>query len=229
MNEMKILLCTTNYWPEPTGIAIYTTDFAELLNVHVSKVCVLTGLPHYPWWRTPHEFSHISEGRIHLDNIEIIRAQHFIPKRLSALVRMRFEFSLWWNLNRVLNSSNDMDIELVIAVIPTVAAGLVARKFATKLRVPFGLIVQDLSGAGAKQSGLKGGFLFSKIAQSLENSVVSGANLLVGVSPAISRVLKSVVGKENRVSTISNNSVRKTNSADKKASIKYMGFNMNFF
>ena len=59
--------------------------------------------------------------------------------------------------------------------------------------------------------------------------MVSGANLLVGVSPAISRVLKSVVGKENRVSTISNNSVRKTNSADKKASIKYMGFNMNFF
>ena len=103
----NILIVSTNYSPEPTGIAVYTTDLAETLKNAGHGIQVLTSLPHYPWWRTPHEFSHISEGRIYLDNIEIIRAQHFIPKRLSALVRMRFEFSLWWNLYRVLNSSND--------------------------------------------------------------------------------------------------------------------------
>ena len=71
--------------------------------------------------------------------------------------------------------------------------------------------------------------LFSKIAKYVENSVVLRANSLVGVSPAISKVLKSVVGNENRVRTISNYSARQISNTDKKASRKYMGFNENSF
>ena len=160
----RVLLVTTNYWPEPTGIAVYTTDLAELLQKDGFEVSVLTSLPHYPWWKIPSEFAHLTEGVAQHESVEVIRAKHLIPPKMNALVRIRFESSLWWNLRRVSKRLVGNDYDAVIACIPTVAAGVVGKRIAKKLGVPFGLIVQDLSGAGAKQSGLKGGALISKIA-----------------------------------------------------------------
>jgi colanic acid biosynthesis glycosyl transferase WcaI len=94
----RVLLVTTNYWPEPTGISVYTTDLAENLNANSYEVSVLTSLPHYPWWKVPSEFSNLGEGVATHNGIEVIRAKHFVPPKMNALLRMRFEFSLWWNL-----------------------------------------------------------------------------------------------------------------------------------
>jgi hypothetical protein len=160
---MKALLVCTNYWPEPTGIAVYTTDLAESLTVEGHQVSVLTSLPHYPWWNVPEEFAHLNEGSQSHQGVTVMRVKHLVPPKMNALLRMRFEISLWWNLRRVSDSTIDNDFDVVIACIPTVAAGIVGKLISKKLRVPFGLIVQDLSGAGAKQSGLRGGAVISKI------------------------------------------------------------------
>ena len=147
----RVLLVTTNYWPEPTGIAVYTTDLAESLATQGDQVTVLTSLPHYPWWRVPSEFAHLGEGTGTHNGLSIIRAKHLVPPKMNALLRMRFETSLWWNLRRVSKSMVGNDFDMVIACIPTVAAGIVGKRIAKKLGIPFGLIVQDLSGAGAKR------------------------------------------------------------------------------
>ena len=70
----RVLLVTTNYWPEPTGIAVYTTDLAESLATQGDQVTVLTSLPHYPWWRVPSEFAHLGEGTGTHNGLSIIRA-----------------------------------------------------------------------------------------------------------------------------------------------------------
>jgi hypothetical protein len=164
----RVLLVTTNFWPEPTGISIYTTDLAENLKAKAHKVSVLTSLPHYPWWKVPMEFSHLGEGVTSHNGIEVIRAKHLVPPKMNALLRVRFELSLWWNLRRVSKGLLGKEFDLVIACMPTVAAGIVGKSISKKLGIPFGLIVQDLSGAGAKQSGLRGGALISKIAHAVE-------------------------------------------------------------
>ncbi len=87
----RVLLVTTNYWPEPTGIAVYTTDLAELLKDDGFEVSVLTSLPHYPWWKIPREFAHLTEGVAQHDSVEVIRAKHLIPPKMNARVRIRFE------------------------------------------------------------------------------------------------------------------------------------------
>ncbi len=163
----KLLILTTNYWPEPTGIAVYTTDLAEYLNKDYFEVTVLTSLPHYPWWKIPSEFAHLAEGVSQRKSVTIFRAKHLIPPKMNALLRVRFEISLWWNLGRASKLMLGSDFDVVIACIPTVAAGIVGMKIAMKLGIPFGLIVQDLSGAGAMQSGLRGGAVISKIAHAV--------------------------------------------------------------
>jgi glycosyltransferase involved in cell wall biosynthesis len=205
---VNLLLVTTNYWPEPTGISVYTTDLARSLAGDCYQVSVLTSLPHYPWWRVPEEFAHLGEGSSDHHGVSVIRAKHLVPSRMNAFLRICFETSLWWNLRRVSKKLAVKDFGVVISCIPTVAAGIVGRKIANQLRVPFGLIVQDLSGAGAKQSGLRGGAVISKIAHAVEGKALLGADGIVVVSPAMRDVVVGLGVQDSRVMQISNYSAR---------------------
>jgi glycosyltransferase involved in cell wall biosynthesis len=115
---------------------------------------------------------------------------------------------LWWNLRRVSNDFKSDEFDLVLACIPTVAAGIVGKRIANKLGLPFGLIVQDLSGAGAKQSGLRGGALISKLAHAVEGSALKAADGLVVVSPAMRDVVFGLGVEGSRISQILNYSAR---------------------
>ena len=212
---MQLLLVTTNYWPEPTGIAVYTTDLAEALGTKGHQVTVLTSLPHYPWWRISPEFAHLGEGLGTQNGVSVIRAKHLVPTKMNALLRMRFETSLWWNLRRVSKSMVGNEFDVVIACIPTVAAGIVGKRIAKSLGIPFGLIVQDLSGAGAKQSGLSGGAVISKIAHAVEGRALHGADSLVVVSPGMRDVVVSLGVPAGRITQITNYSARAIASVDK--------------
>jgi len=220
----RVLLVTTNYWPEPTGIAVYTTDLAETLQADGHAVAVLTSLPHYPWWRVPSEFAHLGEGAGIHNGVSMIRARHLVPPKMNAFLRMRFETSLWWNLRRVSKTMLGDDFDLVIACIPTVAAGIVGKRIARELDIPFGLIVQDLSGAGAKQSGLRGGAVISKIAHFVEGKALHSADALVVVSPAMRDVVVALGVPAERITQITNYSARAISNFDKASARAQFGW-----
>lgn len=225
----QVLLVTTNYWPEPTGIAVYMTDLAEMLKGDGFEVSVLTSLPHYPWWKIPREFAHLTEGVAQHESVEVIRAKHLIPPKMNALVRIRFEISLWWNLRSVSKRLVDNDFDAVIACIPTVAAGIVGKRIAMKLSVPFGLIVQDLSGAGAKQSGLKGGALISKIALAVEGLLLKAADAMVVVSPAMRKVILGLGIEATLVTQIMNYSARNIMNINRDSARANLGWTSDDF
>lgn len=225
----KVLIIATNFWPEPTGIAVYTTDLAELLYGQGHSVSVLTSLPHYPWWKVPEKYSHLVEGINTHNGVSVIRAKHLIPPRMDAIMRMTFEGSLWWNLRRVSKNLSSNDFDVVISVIPTLAAGISGRKIARKLDIPFGVIVQDLSGVGARQSGLHGGALISKVAQAVEKSVLNAAKSVVVVSPAMQEVVKSLGVEEFRIRKIFNYSARQIVSFDREKARRQFGWSTHDF
>ena len=225
----KVLLVTTNYWPEPTGISVYTTDLAESLNEAGHSVSVLTSLPHYPWWTVPSEYAHLVEGTSEQNGIKVLRAKHLIPPKMNALIRIRFETSLWWNLRRVSKKFKSGDFDLVISCIPTVAAGIVGKRIAKNFGLSFGLIVQDLSGAGAKQSGLRGGALISKVAHAVEGSALKAADGLVVVSPAMRDVVIGLGVRESRISQILNYSARRIVSVNREQARSKFGWNEDDF
>ena len=205
----RLLLVTTNYWPEPTGIAIYTTDLAESLQKNDFDVSVLTSLPHYPWWKAQPEISHIVEGESQRKSVHIIRVNHLIPPKMNAYIRIRFELSLWRNLKKASKKLVAKDYDAILACIPTVAAGLVGKQMTRRLEIPFGLIAQDLSGVGARQSGLRGGTLISKVANAIEGTVLKAADSIVVVSPAMRDVITRLGVSSAKILEISNYSARK--------------------
>jgi len=225
----RILIGTTNYWPEPTGIAVYTTDLANILTKDGHEVTVLTSLPHYPWWRIPEEYKHLGPGQSEHCDVRVIRAKHIVPSTMNVVQRMRFEFSLWFNLLKVSKKFGAEEFDLVIACIPTVAAGIVAKSIATRMKIPLGLIVQDLSGAGAKQSGLRGGALISKLAERVEGLALHAADSLVVVSPAMGDVVTQLGVEKNKTSLIYNYSARSIFTEDRLKSKEKFGWKKDDF
>ena len=107
---------------------------------------------------------------------------------------------------------------------PTVAAGIVGKRISKLLGVPFGLIVQDLSGAGAKQSGLRGGALISKIAHAVEGRALYEADSLVVVSPTMKDVVIGLGVESRRINQILNYSSRTIASEDQSNARRKFGW-----
>ena len=225
----RIIVVSTNFWPEPTGISIYVTDLADVLTKNCFAVNVLTGLPHYPWWKVPQEYAHLNPGVSTYKDVDVTRVKHFIPARMNAFLRMRFEFSLWWNLRKRIKHLSAEKFDGIVAIIPSVAAGLIARTISRKQKLPLGIIIQDLSSAGASQSGIRGGALISKLAHFVEGKLLLSATKIVVVSPAmIKKVLKMGV-KETDISLIQNYAAKPIEIIEKRISRQKLGWSQDDF
>lgn len=225
----KILLISSNFHPEPTGIAVYTSDLASLLRDKGFDVTVLTGMPHYPWWKTPIEFKSFSKGLSEFEGIRIVRARHYVPQKINVLTRAMYEMSFLTNFCRAEKILARFEFDLIVATIPTVAAGVFASRVCKRRKIPLGLIVQDLSGLGASQSGIKGGRVVSKLVSSLENLVLRNAKSIVGVSPEICFLVEKSGVDKSKVRTIYNYSAKNIVNQDMYESRKRFGFEPSDF
>ena len=207
--KASILLITSNFHPEESGIAVYSSDTASKVLKELAEVSVLTTLPHYPWWRIPEKFLHILPGTTYVNDLEVLRISPFIPKSSSALGRARFEYSFWFRGKKILNTMNLAQYDLVVAIMPTVSSGLLARMVSRKVGIPGVVIFQDISSLGALQSGIPGGKLLYRIAKFLEARASKWASRVVVVSEAMIPVVSRYTNEETPIELIHNYSVLK--------------------
>jgi colanic acid biosynthesis glycosyl transferase WcaI len=205
--KTRTLLITSNFHPEESGIAIYSYDLASKVLLEDSEVSVLTTLPHYPWWRIPEKFSHILPGTTHINDVEVIRLSPFIPKKSSALGRARFEYSFWYRGKKVLKMIDANEYDYVVAIMPTVSAGLLARRVSRKMGIPGVIIFQDISSLGALQSGIPGGKLLYRVAKFLETRASKWASRIVVVSEAMIPVVSGYTSANVPIDLIHNYSL----------------------
>jgi colanic acid biosynthesis glycosyl transferase WcaI len=165
---MKITVIGINYAPEVTGIAPYTTGLAEGLAREGHDVTVVTGLPHYPEWRiTP---GYESRQPTVVNGVSIRRVKHHVPTVPSPRGRVRMEASFAQAAVRARWGRPD----LVIAISPTLlsSAAVVAR--ARMLRIPCGVVVQDLYSRGVVETGAMSGTP-ARLAARFEGGVLATA------------------------------------------------------
>lgn len=169
----RILITGINYAPEETGIAPYTTGLAEHLAAQGYRVTVLTGLPHYPAWRTPDAYRRGSTFRDRRNGVDVIRRRHYIPATQSAARRGLYEASFFAaGLSSLATRGRP---HAVIGVTPSLSGGVLARIAAARFGVPYGLVVQDLAGLAAEQSGIVGGGAVSGAVRLAEGWAARGA------------------------------------------------------
>ncbi len=225
----RVLLVTTNFWPEPTGTGPYATDLAVTLNSVGYSVQVLTGVPHYPWWNIPATYRANPLQWTDLEGIRIARETHYVPSSLNLISRILFELSLIKSLRRAMLKVNSQKYDLVLAIGSSMAGGLVAKNISAKLGIPFGIVVHDLAGQGASQSGLPGGFLIAKVVTRIERSILTSAKGIVAISQMMSDVIVKMGIQESRVSTILIYAANPVTPKDRSIARMKLGWSSNDF
>jgi putative colanic acid biosynthesis glycosyltransferase WcaI len=164
----RIVIFGINYAPELTGIAPYTTELAEHYAAQGHAVRVVTGVPHYPQWRrlaVP-----ATNG---VSNPSVVRYRHFVPSHANALGRMTYEITWFASASRSLASPG---VDAVIGIVPSLSGGLLALAGGRRWGTPVGIVVKDLMGPAASQSGYRGGAAIAGITRTLEAAILRRAD-----------------------------------------------------
>src|ERR1700674_4196922 len=138
-------------------------------------VQVITGIPHYPQWSRM-EMS-TEGGR----NPYVQRFWHYIPRRPGAVGRMLYEVSWLFSASR---GALRAHADVVIGIVPSLSGAFLGLMTARRNGAPLGLIVQDLMGQAAAQSGYRGGNLVAGITGALESFVLRRCDRIGVVSEA---------------------------------------------
>jgi glycosyltransferase involved in cell wall biosynthesis len=146
---VRLTIIGINYAPEPTGIAPYTTGAAEGLRAAGEEVTVVTGYPHYPWWRIAEGYTGWQRREL-LNKVPVRRLRHPVPRRGSLIARTAME--VVFGLRACLVSWAKPEVTVAITPALLSSAMVVARARLT--RRPVVVWVQDIYTLGATQTGL---------------------------------------------------------------------------
>ncbi|MFF3628705.1 glycosyltransferase [Streptomyces sp. NPDC002164] len=173
-----LLVVSTNYAPEVTGIGPYAAQLAEHWAASGAETHVLTGMPHYPSWRTEEDYRGVWRVTERRAGVVVHRRRHYVPPRQTALRRGTFEASVL--AHGLLPPSVPRPPDAVVSQMPSLAGGVLGARLARRHRVPYLPVVQDLMGAAAEQSGIRGGGRAAAVASAAERHALRRA-ALVGV------------------------------------------------
>lgn len=142
---IRVAILGINYAPEPTGIAPYTTGLATGLAKRGYDVGVLTGFPHYPWWRQERRSAARSDEVI--EDVRVRRFAHHVPPRPSWMGRAAMEITFGLQLITARWCAPDV---LICVTPPLIAATMSAVRAKVSFRRPaIGVLVHDLYSRGA--------------------------------------------------------------------------------
>lgn len=172
LDGRRVVVTGINYWPEETGNAPYTTGLAEHLAARGAHVTVLTGMPYYPQWRVPKAYAGKLWMKERQGGVDILRLRQYVPHEQSAIRRGITEATYLAHAARLAALPRP---DVVLGVMPMVSGGAIAAATAARYRVPFGLLIQDLSGQAASQTGIRGGGSVAKATDSIEGWIARRA------------------------------------------------------
>lgn len=201
MSPRGVLIFGLDYWPDETGIAPYTTAFAEYLAEHGDRVDVVAGMPYYPEWTVRKGYTGALRRTETRNGVTIHRRRQYVPSHQSAPMRGGYEASF------LVNASLGLDIprpDVVIGVMPALADGILAARAARKYGVPLTLWVQDLFAQAAVQSGVRGGVHVASLTAKIEGWLARQAEAIAIIAEGFRNPLEGMGVEPDRIHRVRN-------------------------
>ncbi|MDK0517944.1 glycosyltransferase [Streptomyces sp. ML-6] len=217
-----LLVVSTNYAPELTGIGPYAAQLAEHWADSGAETHVLTGMPHYPSWRTDAEYRGVWRVTEKRAGVTVHRRRHYVPPRQTALRRGLFEATVLGHT--LLSPPTTRPPDAVVAQLPSLAGGVAGARLARRHRAPYIPVVQDLMGAAAAQSGIRGGGRAAAVASAAERYALRAATLVGVIHESFVPRVTAYGVDPDRIRLVPNWSHVRTPSADRAATRARMGW-----
>ncbi len=189
-----------------------------------------TGSPSQPGCRTTHPgASPTSTGRSRKEiagAIDIHRRRHFVPSRPSAVKRGLYELTFFAN---GIAARGLPDADCAIGVTPSLSGALLAASWAKRRNRPYGLIVQDLMGLAAAQSGTPGGNRVADLTAKLESVAVRNATAIGVIADGFRPHLHTMGADRGRIHRIRNWTHIQPSNLEKSAARAQLGLPQHAF
>lgn len=195
---IRIHVIGLNYAPEPTGIAPYTTALAEDLAQRGHNVHAVTGFPHYPQWRRDPAYEGLTMT-YQKRGVWIRRLRHPVPSGSVGAGRLWME--LVFALRVLITPLPRPDVALVVTPSLLSVAAVLVRSRLT--RTPTGVVVQDLYGRAAAETGSLGSTMTSVVA-SIEGWLLRRASGVNVIHDSFSRHVLAMGVSQGRLRHIRN-------------------------
>ncbi|MEV7480226.1 MULTISPECIES: glycosyltransferase [unclassified Streptomyces] len=214
-------MVSTNYAPEVTGIGPYATQLAEHWAASGAVTDVLAGMPHYPAWRVDERYRGVWRREESRQGVTVHRRRHYVPPRQSALRRAVFEASV---LVHGLLAPPPGRPDAVVSQMPSLAGGVLGARIARRHGVPHLPVVQDLMGAAAAQSGIRGGGRAASAAGAAERYALRDAALVGVIHESFVPGVRALGVDAGRIRVVPNWSHVQGPSADRAATRARLGW-----
>jgi len=188
---MKIFVLGINFYPEPIGISVYTTEMCEYLVNKGHKVTVFTGFPYYPNWKIKEE----NKGRLYRteryeEEIIVRRSYVFVPKKVTTIGRILHEFSFM--ISSFFNVLFSKKPDVIITISPPLGLGIATLLISKIKRVPYIFHIQDLQPDAVVELGMIDNKLLLKILYYIERMIYKEASKVSAISNGM---IKKIISK----------------------------------
>ena len=187
---MKITIISNNYYPEDSGIGLYSAGMADFLAQH-HEVSVIAGTPYYPQWEIYPDYKKAKQFSSEIINeVTVYRFKQYTPKKPTF--KGRILQMLHFFLGSVVNVFKIKRCDVVIVVVPftiSVLPGwLLSRICGAKLWIH----VQDFEFDAAFETGIssKTGLLH-KIIFKVERFLFNRADCISTISKGMLKKLET--------------------------------------
>jgi len=149
---VRIHVIGINYWPEQTGIAVFSTGRAEYLAARGHQVTVCSAVPYYPEWRVAAAYRRRPFAREQRAGVDLRRCPIYVPSTVNAPRRVLHEAS--FVASAFLRSLCCRRPDLLLVVSPPVGLAVAAAMLSWIWRVPYVFHVEDLQPDAAVDLGM---------------------------------------------------------------------------
>jgi len=163
---MRIHIIGINYWPEMTGIAVFSTGRAEHLAAAGHQVTMCAAVPYYPQWRVPEGYRGLKFRREERAGVTILRCPLYVPAAVNPIRRVLHEAS--FIVSSFVRSLFCRRPDLLFVVSPPLGLAVAAVILSRLWRVPYVFHVADLQPDTALDLGMVKPGRFARLLYAVE-------------------------------------------------------------
>jgi colanic acid biosynthesis glycosyl transferase WcaI len=180
---VRIHIIGINYWPEVTGIAVFSTGRAEQLAAAGHEVTMCAAVPYYPWWRVPDAYRGWKIRREQRARVTILRCPIYVPATVTTITRIVHEAS--FIVAAFLRSLFCRRPDILFVVSPPLGLAVAAAILSRVWRIPFIFHVADLQPDTALDLGMVRGGEVARLLYAIERLAYRRAAIVSTLTDAM--------------------------------------------
>jgi colanic acid biosynthesis glycosyl transferase WcaI len=185
---VKILVHSLFFYPDHSGIAKYSTDFAFYAAEKGHSVEVVAGYPFYPQWKKRKEDKRKLFSTDIKNNVKILRGYLYVPNKLSTVKRLIQEFTFL--LSSFIGYCRATKPDVIVVFTTPVSLGFLASIFKWWYKSKLVINVQDFQLEAAASLGMIKGSLFFDVLAKIENRGYKSSNYVSSISDSMIGLLE---------------------------------------